>query len=230
MPENHRGWHQRWLHDSAETSEIDDGRFRLWTSTHDYYVFDVATGKMLFEFHLWRNLLRAGVLVVVLAIAAFVWRKVRRTQGDPLEAIEVAAPSPARMRFSLRSLLIFTTVVAGFFGLFGIAPRLAIFLLSCTISILLAVAVSRAQRRVRHLPRFAWPRWGTVLLALVCLQSWLLTYALSFPAALRMADAVNIPEDARLVIEYVPYGPLIWGLSRSRLAQHEAVQWYSRWW
>jgi len=223
MPYNNGGWHHRWVHYDIERREIADGTLSLWTTTHDYYVFDVASGEILVARHLWRHVLWISIVLSVAVAAAAVWRVFRRRAGP---ALEIPVPPSLQLRFTLRSLLIFTTVVAGLLGLFGIAPRLGVLTLAVSIAGCLTWVTLWLRRRVQHLPRWSTQRSATALLWLPTVAAWLLIYVLSCQPVLRTADRI---EDVQIVLRYVPYGPAYWLLTRTSVAEWEVTQWYWNW-
>ena len=219
-------YHFLWIDDIIYDGEVDDQSIVLETTTHETYQFDFATGEIISEFRMWRWLARGGVAMLVVVGLAVVWFVYRRwkTRAERITSEPVAEPMP--FRFSLRSLFILTTVIAGLCGLAVVAAHVAVFVTSLAISVLLAVWAVRTRRYARKPGLLAKTR--RLMLWLTVLASWCVTYLLSAGPVVGLATKCDVPHDVRMAIWQVGYPPMVWLFENTSLKQVQLIDDYFR--
>ncbi len=213
----------RWLDDRGFKSEIKDELFDLSTTTHERYLFDVTTGRIVRESRLWKKLFRGvgiglPILAIVGGLMAYRWRRRILSLVDRacLPSPHDNIPRPARHSYNLRSLLIAVTVVPLFIWILYSSPHAAICFCLLSAAFYSSFQLIKIHRQARHQKiRKRWKRF--TVLAAVTLALWLFVYVLSLVPVLHFADYVGMPVDVRMAVLRVPYAPVLWLFENSRL-------------
>jgi hypothetical protein len=241
MPYTSSDYHFDWLGgDDDDSLIIQDGHFLLHTSTHERYAFDVTTGEIVEQFRLWRLVTRIGVVLALAAVgfvvfAARGWRRARlqsspATNQQPV-AVEIAAARPPRIAsYSLRALLIATTVIAILCAVGRKWPHVDVLIISVALAAALTIATIRGWRqRSQPSNRFN-SRLMKSGLSMVTLLAWLWCYLLSVAPVVATLDWLDAPQDVKMAFLLTVYRPLIWVNVLSPLDSWPLVEWYFAGW
>lgn len=221
-------WHRLWIHDSVYDSGVNDGTFDLLTSTHEWYQFDVATGRIVARRSLWKPIALGCVLFGALGVVVFFRVVIRRawpSGGRYRVSCDNARACGMAATFSVRFLLIVLTVVCAIVALFRVAPPAAVF----TASIVLAGFSSQLLRKVRHNVASTSSRIRVCFLTGIwtwTVMSWLTAYSLSAGPFLRVARLLNCPDDCREFVASTVYAPLTWLEQNTSVFEWSLVEWY----
>lgn len=241
MPFTSGDWHFAWIGDYDDNLIIRNGMFVSRTSTHEQYVFNVSTGKIVEQFRLWRMLTRVGAAFVVLfafGVAVRITRKRRTASTNPPTAIcSPQTPQPIAIRqsrrlfsFSLRTLLLLIALVA---VLCLAVPRWPHVILLFA-AVLIAVYAKHSAIRYRSVGQVArirgQRRAGFGIRVAVAILAWCCCYFLSVAPVLRFVEWVHAPDDVRMAIILTVYRPLVWISSCTSTNIFWPLEWYSRAW
>jgi len=214
--------------------EIRNRIFTLHTFTHERYLFDITTGEVVEEFRLWKTTSRyvLGVLVLVTATISYllIQRVRKRKMPDGEESLRsnksVRGGHKGIFSFSLRSIILFTTLVAILCFVLSVAPHAAVLLACLLISIMLTIAILRIRRNLDLRPtnfRMVFFHWMLVTLTLT---SWFSCYALSLAPTMSALQALGAPYDVRMVVARIPYAPVYFILTSTSLKTNKTVEDY----
>jgi len=215
--------------------EIRDGIFALHTFTHERYLFDITTGEVVEEFRLWKTTSRYVIGVLVVAAVAISYLLIQRVRKRNLPAGEEPVLRPKKgvrgsqkglFSFSLRSMLLVTTVVAILCFVFSVAPHVAVLLTCFLTSIVFTIVTLRIRHHLDLRPtnlRMVLFNWMPVTLTLA---SWFSCYALSLAPTMGVLQALDAPHDVRMVVARVPYAPVYFILTSTSLETNKTVENY----
>ena len=236
MPMTTADWHMLWIDDSSVyDSEIHGSFFDLATSTHEWYRFEVTTGRIVQEYRLWRNVRRRSIVATGVAVAIgclLFYRFRKRARCDsPMVTPQVdyfaEQSEPVRKPiYSLRSLMIVVTAV----GIACVVPHICVLLLGMVAVVLSTRHLIRTRRRFaglrksRAVKRRLAVRWTGTLAA------WLLLYALSMGPAMALVAHMDWPHDFRIAFAKVVYGPVWWLLTNTPIATWRFIDLYFEAW
>lgn len=241
MPFTSSDWHYDWIGDIHDNCNIQGGQFLFHTSTHERYRFDLATGEIVEQFRMWRKLSRmatAMVFVAVGGVAVMMVRKRKRAVAGQ-ETNEFLAESSRQaavhhstrsIRYSVRTLLLITTVVAVLCVTVPRWPHLVLFFSVVSIAIFLTRVASRYRRSSRLVRGSKWPRIGFTWRAAVTVLAWCAVYVLSVGPVIGLADWLRAPVDVRMAIILTIYRPLYWISVHTSHNVFSALEWYFRSW
>jgi hypothetical protein len=213
-------WHDLWYSYENDYPAIHSGELQLKTSTHDSYRFDLATGAIVGQFRLWRTLAKVAWSVIAIGLLAVAllltrWRRragIRRTSAfepgtEDLQSTSQQISKP--YRYSLRSLLVATTVVAVLCLTLPRWPHVVLLAIVVMFTVLLTRSTlqywghpTRARRRSRRM-------WEVGLRFIATATTWLCCYILSFAPILSFLDW-HAPEDVRMAVLLTLYRPIFW--------------------
>jgi hypothetical protein len=215
-------WHNLWIDQSVYDTEIQNGILSLRTSTHEWYRFDVSTGRIVNEFRMWRIVARgiAALALMVLIGGLVVLRRSKwgsRPKADRETAVQ-AKKWQAMYSYSVRALLIVVTGAALLAAVFRVAPNAGVFLSA----LITTVALTWIQRACAGWTRAAvWP---------LTIFAWVLLYVLSFGPAMWMVEYFNWGEDCCLALCQTVYRPALWLLENMHLGECRPIQLYMDAW
>ncbi|HJQ78993.1 MAG TPA: hypothetical protein VJ828_03515, partial [Lacipirellulaceae bacterium] len=245
MPYTSADWHFDWLADGFEDSLIiKDGLFLLRTSTHERYSFDVKTGEIVEQFRIWRRVTWTGIgLALALAGSAILVLRGRRharlvvSSGTDVQWLTAANIGPAaRTRlssYSLRTLLITTTVIAILCVVGRKWPHADVLIVSFLLTAALTVATIRHWRRARPPVNLFNRRLAISGLSLVTVLACLWCYLLSAGPVIATLDWLDAPHDVKWAFLLTVYRPLIWVETLSPLSPLDRwplLEWYFAGW
>jgi hypothetical protein len=221
MPLTTSDWHHRWYDDSGDDLAILDGQFSFNTSTHESYRFDVATGEIVEQFHLWRTVVRVAwpvLAVALLAVARLAIRWRRRAKAD--QQLGPARKTAERQTtvqelgkpysFSLRSLLVATTIVAVLCLTIPRWPHVVLLAFFILAAVFFTRSTLRYCRRDSSALRGSRRKWGIGLRFAATATLWLSLYFLSAGPVLGFLSWRGAPEDVRMAVILTAYRPLTW--------------------
>jgi len=220
------GWHLLWTDDNAP-EETKGTLFHLTTSTHASYNFDITTGEILEEHRLWRQVVRFGLVALILAVisgGALLLYRIRcaDTRRAFAESEVVIADESSKRSFSLRTLFLVTTLVAALCWI----PHIMSFLIS--VGFVSYVTRRRYWRKSklahgRRARLRSFVRWGVACFA------WLLCYLLSFGPFFFLSAYFEFPHDVHAAIAQVLYAPFFWAERISPDVLPMLVEYAHRW-
>ena len=216
MPFTTWDYHYAWFGNSQDNFSLSNNRLLVQTSTHDRYLFDVATGKIISERHLWRPLMKlvAAAVSGIVLLATFKWRpgfnrRKNRTAavGDLSVFVRTKRDrnQPKTFSFSLKKLLIVATAVSMACGLLVKLPQVAVFALAIASAVTISYRLRQSARRIGSLQNRSL-RYGLLYPAAVCL--WFSVYVLSPGPVLGLLHRFRAGDDVRIALGLTIYYPL----------------------
>jgi hypothetical protein len=242
----HQGKAYVWIDpDRHDNPRIQDGFLLLYTSTHEAYEFDIATGQIVDEFRLWRTLAWAFVIVTFALATIVVGHMIRRRRGalPGLKNIEdqtaaqdnricrskVNTFTITRFSFGLRSLFWAMTLIAFSCPIIVYLPHIAILFTTAGFTFVFFftkrfAAVLNGQCFGHTSIRLKIAHWTLTLLAAFS------TYACSMPPIMALLQKLDAPQDVQQVILQTVYWPLYMLLLHTSFWDLNAVSWYAARW
>jgi hypothetical protein len=171
-------------------------------------------------------------------LAAVLMRR-RRLTNIPDQPIADPPPStfakatlkrPARFfSYSLRTLLVFTTVIAitCFVGLRW--THIAILLVSLLLAIVVTIATVRFRRKTRRNTQHWYRTVGFGSYALVTGVAWVCFYVLSAGPVFGLLDWLDAPQDVEMAVILTIYRPFVW-VEYAPFRDHGLLEWYFDQW
>jgi hypothetical protein len=236
MASSMRDWHLIWIDKRLCDREIRGRLYHLGTSCRERYAFDVTTGRIVEESRFWRGIAHRVYAVFVVAGFVGVWliyrvRKARRATARKQSAQDdciAASHSNRWYQFSLRSLMLMTTLTAVLCSLFSIVPRhfVIVFIVSVFFALLLTHVLRKRRRQLVGRRATVASRATGAILWTVVLASWFWVYMLSSTPVMVLTSPRHLAwsHDTRSAIAHGVYAPLYWpfidcGLYKWRPAQ-----------
>jgi hypothetical protein len=208
------GWHYLWV--GAFDQKVTGPNFWLATTTSDQYLFDVATGEILKESHVWRHVGRLArtsapicAAALLLVLACIVWRSIAAREKNlvnEVDCLSTATHGKRKFAFSLKTL--FLVMTAG--ALLLSKPHWFILLAGLAWAIHSTRRLRRSGCRIplwKCLGRENWRRSKTWIGALT---AWAVFYALTFAPLLGVLLHLEAPGDFRRGLALTIYRPVVY--------------------